>query len=697
MKKTKSVAWKLSGLIIGLFLVLFLIYTSVTSTILHKQSIADAEEYAVENSMKNASILSIRFEKTNNMLNTTKHTLEMLHSKGTLTSEVITSIIEKNLQNSTDATGMAALIEKDSFIKGDTAANSLVDNQGRFIPYLYKEDDKIKLEALTEIDSSDWYQMPKNEKRSVLTEPYLYNAGGSSVMMTTISVPLLTESGDFFGLLTTDISIDFLNELVNTIKPDGGYASIITNDGFLTANSLKEEMNGTNMKDAIDWSSVKTDLDTGKSTTLYVDSKSFNESAFNSFSPVVLEGISDIWSVQTVTPRSVILETFTQILVFTIISGVVIVVLMAIATGGFIFRQMKPLVHLKGSIETAAAGDLTVYVDDKYIRNDEIGAVASAYNDMIKKTNEAIQIVMDSSTRLNESSTHVHQVFEEVVAASQEVSVATDEIAHGAARQSEDTEETSHRIIVLADKMDQLFALSESMNVLSTRTISSTETGMKEINKLHEHNASANQMNERVQQQIDVLTGKISSINQVITSIQAITAQTNLLALNASIEAARAGEHGKGFAVVAEEVRKLAEQSSNETQVIQKTVQEILIESQETVSVINMNVELMINQNESVSGTEASFIRNAELTEQISISISELSTELSEMMEQKDQAMLAIQSVSAVSEETAASAEQVSASSASQQAELEKVADSTNQMNKIAGELQDVVERFKLS
>ncbi|MFD1927428.1 methyl-accepting chemotaxis protein [Sporosarcina siberiensis] len=697
MKKTKSIAWKLSGLIIGLFLVLFLIYTAVTSTILHKQSIADAEEFAIENSMKNASVLSIRFEKTNNMLNTTKHTLEMLHSKGTLTSEVITSIIEKNLQNSSDATGMAALIEKDSFIKEDAVANSLIDNQGRFIPYLYKEDEKIKLEALTEIDSSDWYQMPKNEKRSVLTEPYLYNAGGSSVMMTTISVPLLTESGDFFGLLTTDISIDFLNELVNTIEPDGGYASIITNAGFLTANSLKEEMNGTNMKDAIDWSSVKADLDTGKSSTLYVDSKSFNEDAFNSFSPIVLEGISDIWSVQTVTPRSVILETFTQILVFTIISGVVIVVLMAIVTGGFIFRQMKPLVHLKGSIETAAAGDLTVYVDDKYIRNDEIGAVAFAYNDMIKKTNEAIQIVMDSSTRLNESSNHVHQVFEEVVAASQEVSVATDEIAHGAAKQSEDTEETSHRIIVLADKMDQLSALSESMNVLSTRTLGSTETGMKEINKLREHNASANQMNERVQQQIDVLTGKISSINQVITSIQAITAQTNLLALNASIEAARAGEHGKGFAVVAEEVRKLAEQSSNETQVIQKTVQEILIESQETVSVINMNVELMIGQNESVSGTEASFIRNAELTEQISTSISELSMELSEMMEQKDQAMLAIQSVSAVSEETAASAEQVSASSASQQAELEKVADSTTQMNKIAGELQDVVERFKLS
>ena len=105
----------------------------------------------------------------------------------------------------------------------------------------------------------------------------------------------------------------------------------------------------------------------------------------------------------------------------------------------------------------------------------------------------------------------------------------------------------------------------------------------------------------------------------------------------------------------------------------------------------------MEDQNQSVTSTESSFIRNAELAQQMGGSIDELATKLADMMTHKDQALLAVQSVAAISEQTAASAEQVSASAAAQQGELERVADSTNHMHTIAQELQEVVNRFKLS
>lgn len=700
MSPSKSIAQKLSILIIGLFLILFIAYTVITSSILHKQSIQDAESYAVNNTELSAAQMSDRFKKTNEMLRTTKEIFETLYAEEKLTADEALSIIKNNLIHNEDAMGMAAIFEKNSISLDTPATSGLVDSEQRFIPYLYKDEAYITTEALNDYEIEgigDWYLIPRNEHRTVLTEPYTYDVGGESVLMTTFSVPLIDANGTFFGVITTDLSIDYLNELVNAIAPEDGYASIITGAGFLTTNSFSEELNGTDMRDSFDWGTIENTLLQGSVSTFYRDSEQLNKESFYAFAPMLLEGIDDIWTVQTVVPKAKILETYTTILWLTIIAAVVMVILMSVATFWFIYKQLRPLVHLRSSIETAAAGDLTKSIDEKYIKPDEIGAVSSAYNNMLKQTNDAVHAVLDSSTQLSNSSSQVHHVFEEIVASSQEVSLATDEIAHGASKQSEDTEETSQRIVDLSDQMDALAALSDNMNKLSQEAGKSTRLGMAEVRKLREHNESANEMNTKVQQQTNALTAKIEEINQVITSIHGITAQTNLLALNASIEAARAGEHGKGFAVVAEEVRKLAEQSRVETDVIQQTVQEILEESQQTVAVIEMNIELMEGQNESVSSTESAFIHNAELANQLGETIEKLATELTDMMEHKDQAMLAIQSVSAISEETAASAEQVSASAAAQQSELERVAESTNHMNTIAGELQEVVNRFKLS
>lgn len=700
MKKTNSIAWRLSILIIGLFLGLFIVYIAVTSSILHDKSVEDAEKATIIEAEHSAAVMRQRFTKANETLMSTGRILESIQAEGELSGEYVLEILKQNLKENKDLESVGAIFERDTLKFGKDIPPNLVDGQKRFIPYLVKDGSGAKIQPLEDYDderAADWYRIPKKERKAVLTEPYEYELDGKKVLMTTVSVPLKDASGAFMGVLTADLSINFLDSLVQSIIPDGGYSSIITENGMVTVNSINEKLNGTYMQDAINWDPIKKELKSGMPGSTYVDSKQLGEKAFNAFAPMILENIDETWTVQLVLPESKILKTYNDILWISIVSAAGIILLMSSATAWFIFRQLKPLNDLRASIEKAAEGDLTKPVAESMIRTDEIGAVAAAYNDMLEKTKAALGTVRQSSERLAGSSADVREAFEEIVSASQEVSLAMTEIATGSSKQSEDTEQTNCLMMDLSDQIDTIRTVSDEINQLSGETKAITDSGKEEMKTLREHSAAANAMNEKVQKQMGALESSTVSISQVIASIQGITEQTNLLALNASIEAARAGEHGKGFAVVADEVRKLAEQSRRETETIKQTVEHIISDTKETVAAITDHAAMMDRQNESVQSTELAFYKQAELSSSLEAGILQLSAELAAMQEHKTEAMSAIQSISAVSEETAASAEEVSASAANQQDELQRVADSVQHMNKVSQQLEEVVDRFKLS
>ena len=139
----------------------------------------------------------------------------------------------------------------------------------------------------------------------------------------------------------------------------------------------------------------------------------------------------------------------------------------------------------------------------------------------------------------------------------------------------------------LKDTSVVLSEITQNVDKTSTQTIQMSSLA----NAVIGYSKEGLNLAQKTTTAMDEINEKVSAINESITIIDQIAFQTNILSLNAAVEAATAGEAGLGFAVVAQEVRNLANRSTQAAYEIKKLVESANIKANDGKTIANEMIE----------------------------------------------------------------------------------------------------------
>lgn len=390
-------------------------------------------------------------------------------------------------------------------------------------------------------------------------------------------------------------------------------------------------------------------------------------------------------------------DSLTQMLLQVIILMLIISIIIFIISNWYIRRSLHHITNLSMLAKKVAEGDLSI--DTPKVKSksmDEIATLTNSFHDLIVNIRKIIGSVTSLVHEVRSAAENTSAVSEQTSVTTEELTRAIQDISTGINKTTEDTEESNKLIHTLSDQINNVNDLTITMSELSQRALEVKEKGINNLVELGTKSNESNSIVTNVQTVLANLIQKIKDIEGVIQSINEISAQTNLLALNAGIEAARAGEHGKGFAVVAEEVRKLAEQSSQATVHVKNTITGINQEADKTFLVIQQTIKNVEDQNRSVNGTKEAFREIETIIQHTSLNVNKIIDGMKELNDSRYNALEAMQSISALMEESAAGCQEVSASSEEQLVAMRSLTETAETLNLSTEKLQEIIKIFNL-
>ena len=561
-----------------------------------------------------------------------------------------------------------------------------------------------------------WFTQTMSDKVPFISKSYYSVATGATC--TSIFFPMY-QDGEMIGVYAADLKLDFLQNLIGEYsdESDGRISFVIDGEGAVVAHpdiAQIEEL--YNYRDLTKTVSVKdsagnavTDADGNIVTEEYPLEVSDNfkqviaqvmagnsgstkvsydgAAYYASYTTIPLKGESDSWSLITLHKKSAAMSMVNSLLVITIIISLVVIAV-AIFIVIYLARKLTtPVVSMTELMKEASDGDFSIKADES--SQNEVGQLAQSFNVMSGKISGVLVRIMDFTKELIQCSGKLQDIESNIVT----ISSALNEISGGTERQTADVNNVVERMGEMEDKFRELKSKSGNLLDEAEHTITSGEEGSLSINQLEEQNEHVEKNVDLSYEKIKTLETHSTKISDIVGTINSISEETELLSLNASIEAARAGEHGRGFAIVAESIGKLAAESTSATTNIEKIIEELCSDIEETVFNVEEVKKAVTAQIQATQKVKKIFHDFRKLAEQTSGSVTGIDELIEEMYEIDRSIVEAAQSIRDISQKT----EDLSGDAAgSLDEEVKDVQNSVQSLTMISNELEQEMAKFKL-
>lgn len=505
-----------------------------------------------------------------------------------------------------------------------------------------------------------------------------------------------------------------------------GDAYIVGPDKLFRSNSLHSDL--YNVSSTMLNPSVKVDSEavqeamSGLSGT-GITTNAAGKTVLASWAPFSFKGLH--WAIVNEIDKNEVFAPINRLLMLLLtIAGAAIVgvVLLSLFVAGGITRQIRAIMDVITDVED---GDLDV--EAKVISNDELGTMASAFNNMISTTRNLVTERQQEHDQLQESimgllmeisdmaegdltvratvqedatgtvADSLNMMLEELSTAIGKIKQSSEQVGETANRLSSSTEglakQSDTQADLLRNALDEINQITSAIEEAAEKANKSAETsefsrtaateGTKAVEDTSQAMEAIRSNVQDTARAIKRLGESSQEISDFAKTINEISDRTSILALNASIQASAAGEEGRGFAVVAEEIQRLAERAAGSTRQIETLIKNILGEITDAGASMDSSIQEVV--------------RGAKLSEDALTKLQDINKRSAEVAELINDVSLATGEQAASSVRIAKTMDEIGVISTENASETRKTSSSMRDMALVAGEMLESVSIFKLS